>query len=631
MAGFRSRIAALLTLLRLACLLLGIGVISGPSQAAGSDAVVTLHTAQATLAPDGATPQAVDLQLPFRWDHRYPGRAGHARYQLLLPALTKGDDTPRALLISSLGNQATVSVGGTTVARLGNLGDANHDASKTAQLIRIPAGLLRRDAPTSVVIDTTTQRQRGGGLDLVHYGPETALEARYDSLRRWRNTAAVVYSVSLLLMGGLAAGLWWRQRDVLYGCFSLAAFSGVVRNLDRAWVDVPVPWPAWGAIVAIGYAWHIALIARFVLLVLDRNPPWLVRTIHVAMGLGAMLAAASFMFAQPVLWTTGLVLLEVTALACLPIVLQEAFGQRRRIAWVLVGAGMFAVAAGANDLLRVRLGLFGGSDQTLTPHAIFVFVVILAGLVVDRYSRSVADHRALNASLRHRLDEQEGQLRTAFDELRRREQEQAVLLERQRIMREIHDGVGSQLVGLLNMVGQPDAKASVLEEHVKLALDEMRMAVDSLQPNHGDLTTVLATLRYRLQPRLEAAGITLAWEVAAMPPIASFNAQVALQLQRILLEAFTNILKHAGATRIAMAALCIEAPEPHVRIVLTDDGRGLGSLQPPRPGEGRGMANMKARAHAIGAMLSIAAGPEGGTCVTLEWPYAQGTATPAAQ
>lgn len=622
----------MLKLLRIALLALGLLAVGlGAAADRGTDGgVTTLRTAQATLTAEGNKPVEAELQLPFRWDHHYPGRAGRVRYRLMLPALPEGDDTPRALLISSIGNQATLSIGGTTVARLGHLDAPGYDASKTPQLVRIPPGLLRHDAPTQMVIDTTTQRQRGGGLDLVHYGPELALEQRYDSLRRWRHTAAIVYSVSLLLMGGLAAGLWWRQRDLLYGCFSLAAFSGVVRNLDRAWADVPVPWPAWGAVVAIGYAWHIALIARFVLLVLERNPPWLVRMIHAAMGLSAVLAAASFMFAQPLLWTGGLALLEVTAFACLPIVLQEAFGRRRRIAWVLVGAGTFAIAAGAHDLLRVRLGLFGGSDQTLTTHAIFVFVVILAGLVVDRYSRSVADYRALNDNLRHRVDEREEQLRTAFEELRRREQEQAVLLERQRIMREIHDGVGSQLVGLLNMVGQPDAKAAVLEEHVKLALDEMRMAVDSLQPNHGDLTTVLATLRYRLQPRLEAAGITLAWEVAAMPPIAEFNAQVALQLQRILLEAFTNILKHADATRIVMDALCVAEPVPLLRIVLTDNGRGLDALKPPRPDTGRGLANMRARAHAIGATLSVASAACGGTQVTLEWPFAEHPGAPGA-
>jgi len=248
--------------------------------------------------------------------------------------------------------------------------------------------------------------------------------------------------------------------------------------------------------------------------------------------------------------------------------------------------------------------------------------MILAGLVVERYSRTVADYRSLNANLAARVAEREEQLRGAFETVRKQQEEQAVLLERQRIMREIHDGVGSQLVGLLNVVNQPAPDRDVVEEHVKLALDEMRMAVDSLQPMHDDLTTVLATLRYRLQPRLDAAGIELVWDVALIPTLAPFAAQAALQLQRILLEAFTNVLKHAGATRIVMhVGWHGEQTPPLVRIVLTDNGRGLSANE--RPG-GHGLANMRSRAQAIGARLQIerADAQAGGTRVSLDWPCA---------
>jgi signal transduction histidine kinase len=350
----------------------------------------------------------------------------------------------------------------------------------------------------------------------------------------------------------------------------------VGRNLDRVWPDVPVPWPLWGAVVAVCYACHIGLIARFVLLVLERNPPWLVRSIHGALALSVTLACASFAFAKPLLWTGGLVILQLTSIVCLPYVVHGALVAKRRIAAVLMAAGTMAILAGAHDLLLVRMGLFGGAEYTLTPHAMFFFVMILAGLVVERYSRTVDDYSALNANLAARVAEREDQLRAAFETMRQQQQTQAVLLERQRIMREIHDGVGSQLVGLLNVVTQAAPDRGVVEEHVKLALDEMRMAVDSLQPTHDDLPTVLATLRYRLQPRLDAAGIELVWDVAVMPALAPFAAQAALQLQRILLEAFTNVLKHARATRIVMhASWHGGSTPPLVRIVLTDNGRGL--------------------------------------------------------
>jgi len=244
----------------------------------------------------------------------------------------------------------------------------------------------------------------------------------------------------------------------------------------------------------------------------------------------------------------------------------------------------------------------------------------MAGLVAERYSRSVADYRALNANLSQRVAEREQQLHQAFDALQLQQQEQAVLTERQRIMREIHDGVGSQLVGLLSMVSQPEPDPAALQEHVKQALDEMRMAVDSLQPMHGDLVAVLATLRYRLQPRLQAAGIQVRWDVSQLPPLPQLSPQSVLQVQRILLEAFTNVLKHARATEVAVQARWVDGSGgqvPSVVLSLTDNGVGL----PAEPATGgHGVSNMQSRAAAIGAVLRVEPGEAGGTRVVLDWP-----------
>jgi hypothetical protein len=319
-------------------------------------------------------------------------------------------------------------------------------------------------------------------------------------------------------------------------------------------------------------------------------------------------------------------MLQVVGLACFAVVLREALRERRRIAWVVLGAGSLLLLAGAHDILRVRMGLLGGADHPLAPHAMFFFVLILAGLVVERYSRSVSDYRALNDHLAERVAEREGQLNQAFEALRAQKEEQAVLSERQRIMREIHDGVGSQLVGLLNMVSRREADPAALQEHVKLALDEMRMAVDSLQPVHSDLTTVLATLRYRLQPRLQGAGVAVVWDVAPLPALAHLSPQEILQVQRILLEAFTNVLKHASATEVVMQARWLDGEDTAVMLRLSDNGVGL-----PRPADGEkprghGVPNMQARASAIGASLRVEAAPGGGTSVVLIWPVRRGSA-----
>ena len=287
-----------------------------------------------------------------------------------------------------------------------------------------------------------------------------------------------------------------------------------------------------------------------------------------------------------------------------------------RTAWLAIGAGTAVVF------------MLVGQDLSLpasnTQEVILLWVFLL--LVLGRFSM-VGAHVSF---LRQRLHQRNRQLQESLDRIQqlmseraREEQELAIAQERQRIMREIHDGVGSQLVGLLNVVTQARPDRVVIEEHVKLALDEMRMAVDSLQPTHDDLATVLATLRYRLQPRLDAAGIELVWDVEVIPQLEPFAAQAALQLQRILLEAFTNVLKHAGASRIVMHASWHGEEAPSlVRIMLTDNGRGLPSAPANGGRTGHGIANMRARAQSIGARLLIETvdPAAGGTRMQLDWP-----------
>jgi signal transduction histidine kinase len=196
----------------------------------------------------------------------------------------------------------------------------------------------------------------------------------------------------------------------------------------------------------------------------------------------------------------------------------------------------------------------------------------------------------------------------------RQSEEQAALQERQRIMRDIHDGVGAHLVGLLSMMKKGVAPSEALQEQAHAALDELRMAVDSLQPVNGDLTTVLATLRYRLQPRLEAAGLQVEWAVEALPEMRSLTPTTVLNVQRILLEAFTNVLKHAGASMVRVTARYVDTPD-RLELEVQDDGTGIPEARSRISGHGLG--NMRARAQSISASISIEPAKPHGTCVKL--------------
>jgi hypothetical protein len=68
------------------------------------------------------------------------------------------------------------------------------------------------------------------------------------------------------------------------------------------------------------------------------------------------------------------------------------------------------------------------------------------------------------------------------------------------------------------------------------------------QDTEGDIASLLGALRYRLNPRLAAAGVQLACAVESLPEIAGWTLQKSRDLQLILFEAFSNLMTHAGAT-----------------------------------------------------------------------------------
>lgn len=205
--------------------------------------------------------------------------------------------------------------------------------------------------------------------------------------------------------------------------------------------------------------------------------------------------------------------------------------------------------------------------------------------------------------------------------------ERARLTERQRIMSDIHDTVGSQLVGVLSLV-RAHVPYTQLETHTAEALQGLRIAIDAIQPVNGNLAAVLATLRHRLQPSLNAAGVTLVWRVDDLPRLEHLTPVMIQHIQRIVMEAFSNIIQHAGATKVLVRAQLAGLPftQPHISIRIADNGGGLSAMQ----AAGQGLVNMRMRAQTIGAALVFRSAPNtllgiqqlklGGTSVCLDLP-----------
>jgi signal transduction histidine kinase len=180
--------------------------------------------------------------------------------------------------------------------------------------------------------------------------------------------------------------------------------------------------------------------------------------------------------------------------------------------------------------------------------------------------------------------------------------ERARLLERQRIMQDIHDTVGAQLVALLALT-QNQTPHTQLEAQTADALQELRIAIDGIQPVNGNLAAVLATLRHRLQPRLAASGLALVWQVADLPRLANLEPSTVQHIQRIVIEALSNCIQHAKASQVTLSAQWLDAPS-RIEISIQDNGVGFDAKALTESGQtGQGLANQQFRALQIGAQL----------------------------
>ena len=213
--------------------------------------------------------------------------------------------------------------------------------------------------------------------------------------------------------------------------------------------------------------------------------------------------------------------------------------------------------------------------------------------------------RLLNAELSRKVGEREDEVQRLFERLRLVESQRVLEAERRRLTRDMHDGLGSQLVQALNVVrgSGEQVDSSAVAAMLNHALEDLRMTLDSLEPMDGDLPTILGTLRQRITPALQAAQVELDWQVQEVPAIPGLEARGVLHVFRCLQEVFANVLKHARARRVTVSTRNLG---DQVELCVRDDGVGLAAAPvQPGAGGGRGIGNIRLRASELGVAVSF--------------------------
>ncbi|MEN3293335.1 MAG: hypothetical protein V7642_2588 [Burkholderiales bacterium] len=431
-------------------------------------------------------------------------------------------------------------------------------------------------------------------------GPERPLREAYDQRLFWENTSTEISSIICLVSGILILAFWMRRRqERLYGIFGLCVLFWGLRTLIFRMPVVPMDfWVLWRFFYYLTTSGFITCITIFLFDFTGARNPRLNRFL-IAWWLGGcflfLLIGPSIRMFMDSYWT--LAFLPFTFYAVIRLSL-FALRQRTPSGVAMSVAIAIAFVLALHDY-GVQHGLFGLPEFYLLHLGIPAFLLVMACVLLDRFIDSLKQSESVSERLALRVAEREKELAASYEQLRKLEREHAATEERQRIMQDMHDGVGSQLLSTLVMAQRGAATQDDMVALLQECLDDMRLAIDSLSPNDPDLLSVLGNFRFRMESRFSGMGIALHWRNHHMPDTLDVAPHGGLQVLRILQEALTNVLKHAQARNVEVD---LDFSEESLRIRITDDGIGFGTTNKPA---GHGLANMQMRAHKIGASLNI--------------------------
>jgi signal transduction histidine kinase len=293
---------------------------------------------------------------------------------------------------------------------------------------------------------------------------------------------------------------------------------------------------------------------------------------------------------------------------------------------LLLPPGLSAAWIGIFSLISVGFGLYyWGWPEGLLAVLLHGGAYVLFGVFAHAVARADAAHRDSQLLL--------AELQEAHDRLQEysiRVEELAVVEERNRLAREMHDTLGHRLtVASVQLEGaqrlcstDPERAQSMVgtvREQVREALAELRQTVAALQvPIEADLELPSA-LRRLVAHFEEATDLTvhhvLPEQVPALP------GPHRLAIYRAAQEALTNAQRHADASQVW---LVLTVHEEAIALLVSDDGKGLSY---PAGGAGFGLRGMRERAAQLGGDLHVEPRRGGGTQVSLRLPIHTETGT----
>ncbi len=480
--------------------------------------------------------------------------------------------------------------------------------------------------PKDLLIRIRHVRGIGGALSTLWIGDYRQLAAAYYTRAFFQAELPYISSAMFLATGAFAFLVWLRSRRetlyLLYALMTVATFLRVMHaymGADR--LPISDAWFGWITVNSVG--WTVLIAHLFLTALHHHHARWLTAAITVmCLGFGGITlplfeGTADATIVSPLMYITMVSMGTFTFIV--HIIWSRRAGTMEGIGLAI--CGLLSFILGGRDML-LQNNIIDIESLFVSFYAQIALIIAFCQIMLSRYIRAMHAVAESNLVLASRLAEREAELNASHQKLREIERREVLFQERQRLMQDMHDGLGSSLVSTLRMVEHGHIDEADIAQLLKGCIDDLKLTIESMEPVETDLLLLLGTLRFRLQPRLEATGIRLRWDVRDVPPLAWLDQRHSLHILRILQEAFTNVIKHAAASEITVTT---GVRDGQVCVGVEDNGRGFDATM---AAQGRGLGNQARRAEVIGGKVALESTAEG-TRFTLLLPIEGARTQPA--
>jgi signal transduction histidine kinase len=525
-------------------------------------------------------------------------------------------------------NAAEVAVNGVVVLDTRRDPVANRPDRSTPQIAVIPSALLHGGS-NELTIRVLVWGPISAFLDTPYVGPDDVIRPYYDQRALLFVTLPIVFSAWQAILAVILTIMWvMRRHEPAYGMLAAAMAVGVL----QAFLSTPLDdsrYAAFNSIAIASAPLESGLVLAFGILFFGRKWPRWGAVIFLP---GVILAIAGLIGGQASVRALYLLIGTPTVGLCLlmmALISGNAVLRRQDVASILLGCAVTIVLTSwIHDMLSV-LQIVPDRRIFFSRLSYSAMLVAIGAALTWRFARALNQVDSFAGRLVTQVREAEDKLKASFAREEERARAAALARERTRLMRDLHDGLGGQLVSIVALSERGNDASAGIGDAARAALKDLRLVIDSMDDIGGDLMLALGSWRERATAQLRPHDIALDWQITppGLPVHPELRPWHVIQIMRLLDEALTNAVKHAHARRITVRIETLSGADGLDQgcITIWDDGNGFvldasGETPAESAKAGRGLRNMRSRAARCGAGLDLTSGT-GGTRVRLTLPH----------